>query len=85
MGKSGESRPDGIERVSSGMLTVLVGVIMVCAFLPTIVSQIMGLSNSSIASWTGLAAFQSVAYIIPTVLIAGIVIVAVRHFSNSRE
>lgn len=85
MGSRLPSGSDGIERVTNGALVVLIGVIMVCAFLPVIVSQIMGLSSSSIASWSGLAGFQSIAYIIPTVLIAGIIIVAIRLFSNSRE
>lgn len=87
MGNSrGITRPDGIERVSNGVLTGLIAVVLICAVLPVIVSQLAGLSsNTMLATWSGLAAFQTLAYIIPTVLIIGAIIVMIRYFSSSRE
>lgn len=87
MGNSkGIARPDGIERVSNGILTGLVAVVLICAVLPVIVSQLAGLSsNTVLATWSGLAAFQTLAYIIPTVFLIGAVIVMIRYFSSSRE
>lgn len=86
MGAKSISGPDGIERVSNGILTGLVSVVLICAVLPVIVSQIAGLSSNTIlASWGGLGAFQTLGYLIPTVFILGVVIVIIRHFSSSRE
>ena len=63
-----------------------VGVILTAAMLPVIVSQLSGLSsNTVLATWSGLAAFQTLAYIIPTVFLVGAIIVMIRYFSNSRE
>lgn len=79
-------QPDGIEKITNGVLTGLVAIVLICAVLPVIVSQITGLgSNTLLASWSGLAAFQTLGYLIPTVLIIGAVVVMMRNFARSRE
>lgn len=80
------TRPDGIERVTNGALTALIAVVLICAILPVIVSQLMGLSSNTVLSgWSGLGAFQTLGYLIPTVLIIGVVAVVIRYFTSSRE
>ena len=80
------AQPDGIDRMSTALFTGLIGIVLLCALLPVFISQIAGLStNAVLASWSGLGGFQTVAYVIPTVFIIGLIILLVRFFSGSRE
>lgn len=86
MGNDRRTGPDGIERVTNGTLTALIAVVLICAVLPMIVSQILGLSAiESIQSWAGLSSFQAIGYLIPSVMAIGAIAVIVRLFTSSRE
>lgn len=86
MARGGEDRPDGIQKITDGMMVILLGSLFITAFLPVIVSQFLGLNdNPMLSGWSGLEAFQSVGFIIPMLLIAGVALVAVRMFSRNRE
>ena len=79
-------KADGIDKISTALFTGLIGSVLLCALLPVFISQIAGLgANAVLASWSGLSGFQTIAYIIPTVFIIGIIILLVRFFSGSRE
>lgn len=79
-------QPDGIDKMSTALFTGLIGIVLLCALLPVFISQIAGLGTiPALASWSGLAGFQTVAYVIPTVFIIGLIILLVRFFSGSRE
>lgn len=80
------AKSDAIDKMSTALFTGLIGIVLLCALLPAFISQIAGLgANSVLASWSGLAGFQTIAYIIPTVFIIGLIILLVRFFSGSRE
>ena len=80
------AKPDGMDRISNALFTGLIGIVLLCALLPVFISQIAGLgSNTVLASWSGLAGFQTIAYVIPIVFVVGLMIVLVRFFSSSRE
>ena len=80
------AKPDCIEKISNSLFTGLIGIILLCALLPIFISQIAGLSaDATLATWSGLSGFQTIAYVIPTVFIVGLIILLVRFFSSSRE
>ena len=80
------AKSDGIDKMSTALFTGLIGIVLLCALLPVFISQIAGLgANTVLASWSGLTGFQTIAYIIPTVFIIGLIILLVRFFSGSRE
>lgn len=82
----GIDKPDGIERISNALFTGLIGVVLLCALLPILISQVAGLSNNVILSgWAGLSGFQDLLYLLPVVFGIGMVIVIIRFFSSSRE
>lgn len=81
-----DQKPDGIERITNALFTGLMGIVLLCALLPVFISQIGGLSGSSILSeWEGLGAFQDLAYLLPVVFLVGMFIVIIRFFSNRRN
>lgn len=80
------AKPDGMDRISNALFTGLIGIVLLCALLPVFISQISGLSSdATLAGWSGLAGFQTIAYVIPVVFVVGLMIVLVRFFSSSRE
>lgn len=79
-------KPDGIERITNALFTGLMGIVLLCALLPVFISQIADLSADEILSdWSGLAGFQSLAYLLPVIFLIGLIIVIIRFFSSSRE
>ena len=83
MGNGKEYRPDGIERVTNGVLTAVIAVALIAGVIPVIVSQVLGLS--SIEGWAGLEGFQNMMYLVPTTLAIGAIAVIIRLFTSSRE
>lgn len=86
MGNDKDYHPDGIQRVTNGVLTALVAVALIIGVVPAIVTQILGLGNiQDISGWAGLKAFQNFMYLVPTVMGIGAIAVIIRLFTSSRE
>lgn len=82
----GIDKPDGIERITNALFTGLIGIVLLCALLPILISQVTDLSNvAALEGWSGLAGFQDLMYFIPVVFGIGLIIVIIRFFSSSRE
>lgn len=82
----GIDKPDGIERITNALFTGLIGIVLLCALLPILISQVADLSNNAVLEgWAGLSGFQDLIYLIPVVFGIGLIIVIIRFFSSSRE
>lgn len=77
---------DGISQMSSVLLFMLVGAILLGVILPIFVSQVSGWSSvASLSGWSNLEAMQKLMYAIPLLFGVGMIIYIVRFFSRSRE
>lgn len=78
-------KPDGIDRMTNALFTGLVGIVLLCALVPIFITQIAGITLPQGVSWSGLAGFQSLAYLLPVIFLIGLIIMIVRFFSSSKE
>lgn len=80
------TREDSIDRMSTALITMLIGAILLGVILPIFVSQISGWSTiTALQGWSGLTSLQSVLFALPLVFGLGMMIILIRFFSRSRE
>ena len=83
---AGDTFDKKLDAITGSIMAGMLAVILICAVLPVIVGQIMGLSaNEVLIGWGGLAGFQTLAYLIPTALIFGAIVIVIRYFTGNRE